>query len=82
MKTPNVGDVVTVIHPNSWNVAMRATVKKSYNRRFIASVRTDAEWEHESYSFECADEGKTWVRGWDDETAIAFRAEKALAACR
>ncbi len=35
-----------------------------------------------AYTFERADEGKTWVRGWDDETAIAFRAEKALAACR
>lgn len=87
MKTPNVGDVVTVFIGSGRCV--RAEVWRSHKRRFLVALWMPDPWQAEkkrhertNFSFERLDEGKTWVRGWDDETAVAFRAEVALAACR
>lgn len=82
MKTPNVGDIVSVIRYAG--IPTRATVAKSFKRRFIVIAelvpgrsRLDVQ-----LSFERAEEGRTWTRGWDTEDAIAWRAQIALAACR
>lgn len=83
MRIPGVGDVVTV--SRAVGDLARATVAKSYKRRFIVIMNTRAttalKWEVH-LTFERKDEGKTWVRGWDTVDAVAWRAEKALAACR
>jgi len=89
VKTPNVGDVVTVLDRGN---VVRAKVAKSYKRRFIVGIEhktmsyfsgcaESTSWTtHES--FERSDEGRKWISGWDTVDAIAFRAEKALEACR
>lgn len=88
---PTTGDVVTAVVYGTHNT-VRAEVRKSWKRRFIAAWWTPNAWptgdapeglnHRDSRSFERADEGKTWVRGWEDETAVAFRAEIALLGCR
>ncbi len=90
MKTPSIGDVVTIIARAG--KTERAQVKKSYKRRFIVLVpepvlqgwglRSEINMAPTARSFERSDEGKTWVRGWDEESAVAFRAQVALAGCR
>jgi len=90
VKTPSVGAVVTVV---LYSRVVRATIRRSYKKRFIAATWVPSAWallddervglgRTESGSFERSDEGRTWVRGWDTVDAIAFRAEKALAACQ
>jgi hypothetical protein len=93
VKAPNVGDIVTVLDHGH---AARAKVARSYKRRFIVgieitevsyvivgnSIRTEPKSWTVHESFERRDEGRKWVRGWDTEDAIVFRAEKALEACR
>lgn len=81
MKGLDVGDVVTVQLGGS-SAVVRATVAKSWKHRFIAKVNPQKALDVYSFSYERRDEGFRWVRGWDDETALAFRAEKALASCR
>lgn len=80
MRTPNVGDVVTVLR--YVGRVERTTVERSYKRRFIVGVIDTLTCTQRYLSFERCDEGKRWMRGWDTFDAVAWRAEKALAACR